>query len=128
MRGIIAEAHYDEGRNFIAMLKGAKRYILAAPDQCEAMNIIKERSHPSYRHSTVDWSDLEEVRASTLANARAIDTVVRAGEMLYIPSYWFHYITSLGYSIQCNSRFGVSEAREGYRDILKCMQSGLRGV
>ena len=36
----------------------------------------------------------------------AIDTVVKAGEILYIPSHWFHYITSLQKSAQCNVRSG----------------------
>ena len=34
MRGIISEAHYDTGRNMVAMLKGAKRYILNPPSAC----------------------------------------------------------------------------------------------
>merc|ERR1712072_1166397 len=51
MRGVIAEAHYDGGRNMVAMLKGNKRYILAPPRACKGLQIIAEREHPSYRHS-----------------------------------------------------------------------------
>ena len=40
-------------------------------------------------------------------DAMAIDTVLKAGEVLYIPSHWFHYITSLQKSAQCNVRSGV---------------------
>jgi hypothetical protein len=35
MRGIIAETHYDGGRNMVAMLKGQKRYILNPPYACK---------------------------------------------------------------------------------------------
>ncbi len=35
MPSVIAEAHYDSGRNFIAMVKGRKRYIIAHPNQCK---------------------------------------------------------------------------------------------
>jgi hypothetical protein len=41
MKGVIAEAHYDGGRNMVAMLKGAKRYILAPPASCKILSIIK---------------------------------------------------------------------------------------
>ena len=43
MKGVIAEAHYDGGRNMVAMLKGAKRYILSPPKDCERLSIIKEK-------------------------------------------------------------------------------------
>jgi hypothetical protein len=39
-------------------------------------------------------------------NSMAIDTVLKAGEILYIPSHWFHYIVSLQKSAQCNVRSG----------------------
>jgi hypothetical protein len=35
MRGIIAETHYDGGKNMIAMIKGKKRYILDPPSTCK---------------------------------------------------------------------------------------------
>ena len=35
MRGIIAETHYDGGRNMVAMIKGQKRYILTPPHTCK---------------------------------------------------------------------------------------------
>jgi hypothetical protein len=34
MSSIIAESHYDSGRNFIAMVRGKKRYILSHPREC----------------------------------------------------------------------------------------------
>ena len=55
----------------------------------------------------------------------AIDTVLKAGEILYIPSHWFHYIVSLQKSAQCNVRSG----REAHGspewgssgDVVKCV-------
>lgn len=130
MRGIVAAAHYDAGRNFVAMLRGEKRYILASPKSCRYLSIIGDKHHPSFRHSTIDWSDMEEVRQTLLqsyskydfSKVEAIDTIVRSGEMLYIPSYWFHYIVSLRLSIQCNSRFGAPPNKQGLEDVQQCMQ------
>jgi hypothetical protein len=87
MRGIIAACHYDAGRNMIAMLKGQKRYIVNPPEACSRLGILSEKSHPSYRHSVYDWSDLDFARKH-FDKVPAIDTVVKKGEILYLPSFW----------------------------------------
>lgn len=123
MRGVIAEAHYDSGRNMVAMLRGAKRYIIAPPQACPNLAIISDGKHPSYRHSVIDWSDEQQAISSGFADVPAIDTIVRAGEVLYIPSYWFHYIVSLKYSIQCNSRSGSPPSGYGLEVIDECLDA-----
>lgn len=120
MRGVIAEAHYDSGRNMVAMFRGAKRYILNPPSACPYLSIISDTHHPSYRHSNADWSNIEQARDLHFDKAEAIDTIVREGEVLYIPSFWFHYIVSLQYSIQCNSRSGFPPSMIGQDAIQKC--------
>jgi len=118
MKGVIAEAHNDGGRNMVAMLKGAKRYILAPPHACPSLSIVKEKAHPEYRHSLTDWSDPREALQEGFGQVDAIDTILHEGEVLYIPSYWFHYIASLDYSIQCNTRSGPPPDGQG-EDVIK---------
>jgi oxalate decarboxylase/phosphoglucose isomerase-like protein (cupin superfamily) len=122
MRGVIAESHYDSGRNMIAMLKGQKRYILNPPEACKKLGIISERKHPSYRHSVIDWSDPLQAQAHKFDEVDAIDTILRKGEVLYVPSYWFHYMVSLEYSIQCNSRSGGPPGQQGLQYIKECVE------
>lgn len=38
-----------------------------------------------------------------------VQIILSMGEMLYIPSNWFHYIVSQDASIQCNARSGTSD-------------------
>lgn len=85
--GIIAESHYDAGRNMIAMLKGSKRYIINPPEACPHLGVFSEKMHPSYRHSKYDWSDLDFARKQ-FDKVPAIDTIVKTGEVLYVPSFW----------------------------------------
>lgn len=59
-RGIIAESHFDHGKNFVLMLRGRKRYLLNPPKACNALDIISVIDHPSVRHSNVDWSDEQD--------------------------------------------------------------------
>jgi oxalate decarboxylase/phosphoglucose isomerase-like protein (cupin superfamily) len=124
MRGVIAESHYDSGRNMIAVLKGAKRYILNPPESCDKLGIISDTRHPSYRHSVIDWSDIDQATHHQFDLVHAIDTVIHAGEVLYIPSFWFHYIISLQYSIQCNSRSGFPDDMKGEAAIKQCFRKG----
>ena len=105
MPGIIAEAHWDSGRNFIAVIQGTRRYIISPPGQCNNLFILK--SGPSARHSDVDWSDPAVI--PKFANATAFEVVLTAGDILYLPALWFHYIISLTENIQCNTRSGTPD-------------------
>lgn len=120
MRGIIAETHYDSGKNMVAMLRGSKRYILTPPHTCKYLGIISDVRHPSFRHSVIDWSNINQGKAHHFDKVDAIDTIVREGEILYIPSFWFHYIISLEVSIQCNTRSGTPPSGIGRDDIEAC--------
>lgn len=126
MRGVIAATHYDSGRNMVAMVQGAKRYILNPPNECKKLGIISEKAHPSFRHSTIDWSNMEEAKAHNFDTVDGIDTIVRQGEVLYIPSFWFHYIISLEYSAQCNSRSGFPPKMQGKAYIEDCMDMSIK--
>lgn len=120
MRGIIPACHYDTGKNMVAMLRGSKRYILNPPRECNHLSIIADMQHPAYRHSDIDWSNITVAKQAKFDLVDAIDTIVHVGEVLYIPSYWFHYIVSLDYSIQCNSRSGTPKSLIGKQEIEQC--------
>ena len=124
MKGVIAESHYDSSSNFIALMGGQRRYILAHPDQCQHMELYPQ-AHPSGRHSAVNWSTVvQEVRHDNVnadrpfAKAQVNEVVLQAGDMLYLPTYWFHFIVSLNINFQCNSRSG--ESYEYQDPITKC--------
>ena len=105
MKGVIAENHFDLSRNAIALLGGQRRYILAHPSQCNNMNLLP-RGHPSARHSAVDWSDPDLEAFPTFAKAHVNEVVMQPGDVLYLPTNWFHYIVSLELNMQCNTRSG----------------------
>jgi hypothetical protein len=78
MTGVTAAAHYDGGRNFVAMIRGRKRYLLLPPSECDKLELI-HGSHPSKRHSTVDWTNIDEIKKkSRLAGAHATEVVSTA--------------------------------------------------
>jgi hypothetical protein len=124
-RGVVAATHYDGGRNFVAMITGAKRYILSPPNQCAKLGVFTSRKSSIYRHSLLNFGHIQYLNAHNntttkmemseqerawlerASQAQSVETVLKAGEALYIPSHWFHYIVSLQKSAQCNARSGI---------------------
>ena len=158
-RGVVAATHYDSGRNMIAMVTGAKRYILAPPKECPKLGIVPWKFNAVFRHSLLNFghinymnetsqqlddgekgepddgqkrrqwkgdhmSQVEREWMEIAADSMAVETVLKAGEVLYIPSHWFHYIVSLQKSAQCNVRSGVHDegtpAFGGKVDVKTC--------
>ena len=117
MKGVIAENHFDGSRNAIALLGGERRYILAHPNQCSKLALFPN-GHPSARHSAVDWSDPDLARFPIFHEALVNEVVMQAGDVMYLPTNWFHYIISLDLNFQCNTRSGVNE--EYMEDLAKC--------
>ena len=140
-RGVTAATHYDGGRNMVGMITGAKRYILAPPKECPKLGIVTKKKHPIFRHSLLNFGhinllDSDDADAKSMPKAErdwleisrdslALETVLKAGEVLYIPSHWFHYIISLQKSAQCNVRSGRefegSSEFGGAKDVLNCI-------
>ena len=115
MKGVIAENHFDGSHNAIVVLGGERRYVLAHPNQCPLLSLLP-KGHPSARHSAVDWSDPDLEEFPDFAKAMGNEVVLQAGDVLYLPTHWFHYIISLSLNFQCNTRSGISQE---YRSPIK---------
>jgi len=113
MKGVIAENHFDGSRNMIVVLGGERRYLLSHPDQCENLALLP-KGHPSARHSAVDWSDPNYEEFPQFSDAEINEVVMQPGDVLYLPTHWFHYIVSLELNFQCNTRSGVSNEYLNY--------------
>ena len=110
---------------FHSFTQGAKRYILSPPNQCSKLGIVTNHASALYRHSVLNFGHMQYLKNDDNSNddnnmsseehewlqragqAKAIETVLKAGEVLYIPSHWFHHIIGLQKNAQCNVRSGV---------------------
>mmetsp|Transcript_20564 Transcript_20564/g.20683 ORF Transcript_20564/g.20683 Transcript_20564/m.20683 type:complete len:836 (+) Transcript_20564:269-2776(+) len=113
MKAVIAEPHYDGSRNSVAMLGGLRRWVMTHPDQCGNMYLLPKR-HPSGRHSEVDWSAPDLERFPDFPKVRANEVILKPGDILYVPTQWFHFIVSLNLNYQCNSRSGISHGYDKF--------------
>lgn len=114
MKGVIAENHFDGSRNAIVLLGGARRYILSHPDQCEPLSLYPN-GHPSARHSQVDYTNPDLHAFPQFAQSNSNEVILQPGDVLYLPTHWFHYIVSLELNFQCNSRSGIGYE---YEDVI----------
>lgn len=105
MKGVMAECHYDSSRNWIVLMGGQRRYILAHTDQCRNLELYAQ-GHPSGRHTKINWSD--PPNHGPIASAMVNEVVLQAADALYLPTFWFHHIISLNENYQCNARSGVT--------------------
>jgi hypothetical protein len=115
MKGSIAPTHYDNSRNWLMLFGGQRRYVLAHPSQCKNLELYPG-GHPSARHASQDWS--KPVGTKELLAARLNEVVLDAGDALYLPTAWFHFIVSLNMNYQCNARSG--QTRENIHFIEEC--------
>lgn len=96
MAGIIAEPHYDSGRNFIAVIRGTRRYVLVPPTECGKLQLIHEG--PSIRHAAEDWASPDVIHS--FSDVAGVEVILQQGDVLYLPSLWFHYTINLARNIQ----------------------------
>lgn len=109
--GMRAANHFDNENNYIAMLSGKRRYLLGHPRNCPSMYLYPPK-HPLERHTRLDWTSADEsydkAEFPAFTNTTINEVVLQAGDVLYLPTYWFHYIISLTVNYQCNTRSGYS--------------------
>ena len=117
MKGVMAETHFDESRNFIVLLGGQRRYILAHPQECQNLQLYPF-DHPSGRHSAVDWTNPDLKKFPGFKKAEVHEVVLQAGDALYLPTLWFHFVVSLNVNYQCNARSG--KTFENFDYIRQC--------
>jgi hypothetical protein len=117
MKGVKATNHFDGERNFVTVLKGTRRMILAHPSQCSRLALYPF-GHPSARHSRVDWSHPDLSEFPEFEQAMANEIVMQAGDSLFLPSLWHHFIVSMSLNIQCNTRSGLDTKH--VKDIDAC--------
>jgi len=60
----------------VAMVKGAKRYILSPPNQCPKLGLMTILYHPEFWHSMLNFAHLDLLESDS-ANAKVSDSTTR---------------------------------------------------
>jgi lysine-specific demethylase 8 len=95
--------HYDTGHNILALIRGVKRLTLFDPDQLPFLyHSPMEGPNSSYPYSRVDVERPDLGRFPQFARARSIEVELHAGEMLFLPAFWWHHVVSSGENVAVN--------------------------
>jgi len=83
-------------------VRGRKRFQLFGPAHWRNLQ-LHPQAHPAHRQSQLGFSTnepaAESVRAGVEGDGDALTVTLEPGDMLFLPPFWFHRVTAVGFSI-----------------------------
>lgn len=96
--------HQDLPHNVLIQLQGTKRVWLAPPDEARRLGRYSRWSRaPNFAHADLETRD--PARWPELERVMVYQCDLRPGELLFIPSRWWHQVRSLEASISVSTWF-----------------------
>ncbi len=92
-QGCVTPLHYDEQHNLFAQVTGRKLCILSSPANFGSFYPFPV-GHPHDRQAQVNTRHPDARAFPNFSAAKFVYTVLSPGDVLYIPSYWWHEIHS----------------------------------
>lgn len=104
--GARSRLHFDATHGCMAMLRGKKRFVFFAPET----PVSQIYPYPLFTRSP-NWSRVEDVddpdleRFPGFAKAERVEVILEAGQVLFIPAHWWHFVVGVGINIGVNVWF-----------------------
>jgi cupin-like protein len=98
-KGSMTPLHYDSTDNLMCQYVGTKQLLLFPPSQIKWLHA---------RGLAPSWSGVPDPRRPDLdacprfAHARGVEVTLRAGEVLYLPARWSHFVVNQDISVMVN--------------------------
>ncbi len=91
--GNISSLHYDMADNIMVQVRGRKRFVFFDPKQTNCLYPFSVKCHIPHT-SQVDIDRPNLTQFPNFSKARAVECVLEAGEMMFIPAFWWHQVHS----------------------------------
>ena len=117
--GIISHTHYDMSHNMYVQISGRKRFLLSSPEDFSKM-YLHPRGHPGNFKSQVNWED-EIPGSKRFPKWKDVDAhvaILERYDVLYLPPFWFHHVTSLDTLSVSANVWSLSNEIESYETLL----------
>jgi hypothetical protein len=106
-KNITASTHYDRSHNLFVQCVGAKQFILWEPLAWKDL-ALHPFYHPRDRQSQMVYREHgESIVEPGSAPGRTVQpfghVTLQPGDLLYIPPFWFHRVTSKSFSVSLNT-------------------------
>jgi Cupin-like domain len=88
--------HFDAAENLNIQIRGRKRFVLYPPGTSAyyPCPMFSQTAHISRVFR--DGPELDAARFPKFDPTKACEAILEEGEILYLPAYWWHQVTSLG--------------------------------
>lgn len=103
--------HYDVYDNILVQVKGKKSVILFPPSDAKNLYVVGDKSLIPHFNCAMDIL-IQKYPLVKYLNGHQV--VLDEGDILYIPNYWWHSITSLTFSVGINIFWSNPELKELY--------------
>lgn len=97
--GTLSPLHFDESHNFLHQHYGHKRVHLVSPEFYGELQPGAPGSKFRHMSQLDDATLMETLRSGVVA---AAEVELRAGDVLFIPAYWWHRVEALDVSVSVN--------------------------
>uniref|UniRef100_A0A1A9W7P4 JmjC domain-containing protein n=1 Tax=Glossina brevipalpis TaxID=37001 RepID=A0A1A9W7P4_9MUSC len=91
-KGTVSPLHYDPKHNLLCQVFGSKRIILASPD--DSKYLYAHESEFLRNTSQIEVGDIDYQKFPLVAKVKFYYLTLQAGDCLYIPPKWWHYVKS----------------------------------
>ena len=102
--------HFDQDKNVFLQVYGKKEFRMFPPEAHRRLSLFP-RTHPLWHKSQVDWHAPHEAFPDARF-AEGLLAKLGAGDMLYVPPFYMHHVTSASASISLSTWSKYVEAFE----------------
>lgn len=101
-KGSITPLHKDGSDNFAVHVSGRKRWVIFPPRDAIHLYMRRVSDESDFSVSAIDLRSPDLDKHPAFASAMPIETVIEAGETLFLPAGWSHYVENLEPSLMFN--------------------------